>query len=153
MKRKRIIVGGLGNPLLTDEGIGIHLIEKLTARTDIPADVEIIDLGTSLMNVVHVISGREKAILIDCARMGEPPGTIRRFIPEDVSSKKKLPRFSLHEGDLMDALALSKSLGEYPKEVVIFGIQPDSMEQGENLSPCLQQHVNSYIEAILREVK
>ncbi|MDD5095370.1 MAG: hydrogenase maturation protease [Dehalococcoidia bacterium] len=152
MKRKSIIVGGIGNPLMTDEGIGIHLIAELTARPDIPPNVDCIDLGSSLMNVVHAIAGREKAILIDCARMEEPPGTIRRFTPQDVSSQKALPHFSLHEGDLMDGLELSRRLGEYPQQVVIFGIQPASMEEGEALSPSLQKQLGSYIEAILREI-
>ncbi|MFA4835979.1 MAG: hydrogenase maturation protease, partial [Dehalococcoidia bacterium] len=84
MERRGIIVGGLGNPLMTDEGIGIHVISELAARSGCSPDVDFVELGSSVMNVVHAIAGRQKAILIDCALMDEPAGTIRRFHPDEV---------------------------------------------------------------------
>ena len=104
------------------------------------------------MNVVHAIAGRQKAILIDCACMDEPAGTIRRFTPQDVVSIKAMAHFSLHEGDLLDALKLSQVLGECPGEIVIFGIQPESMEFGDGLSPVLREQMGNYVEMISREL-
>ena len=151
-KRKDTVVCGLGNPLLGDEGIGIYLIQKLMAKSNHATHVDFVEAGSSLMSVVHTIAERKKAVLIDCAIMGEPPGTIRRFTPEEVTSIKNLAHFSLHEGDLLGALELSRNLGEYPENVVIFGIQPETIEPGESISPALCKHMSHYIEVITAEL-
>ena len=152
-KRKDIVVCGLGNPLLSDEGIGICLIQELMAKFNHSNHVDFIEIGTSQMNVVHAIAERKKAILIDCAMMGEPPGSIKKFAPDDVTSIKNLAHFSLHEGDLLSALELSRNLGECPENVIIFGIQPESIDPGEGLSPTLSERMSNYIEVISSELK
>jgi len=151
-KRKDIVVCGLGNPLLSDEGIGIYLIQELTARSNHSANVDFVETGSSSMNVVHVIANRKKAVLIDCALMGEPAGTIKKFTPEAVISVKNLAHFSLHEGDLLSVLELSRTLGEYPDNVVIFGIQPESIEPVQSLSPTLSARMGNYVEVISAEL-
>ncbi len=152
-KRNDIVVCGLGNPLLTDEGAGIYVIQELIAKSDQLPHVDFIELGSSLISVVHAIADRQKAVLIDCALMKEPPGTIKRFTPDEVSSIKNLAHFSLHEGDLLGALELSRNLGECPENVVIFGIQPESIEPGEGLSPTLSERMSNYIEVISSELQ
>jgi hydrogenase maturation protease len=151
-KRKDVVVVGLGNLLMTDEGAGLHVIYELMAMSERFDHVEFIELGSSAMSVVHAIAGRQKAILIDCAHMNQPAGTIRRFTPDDVISKKEAADFSLHEGDLLGELVLSRQLGEYPDEVIIFGIQPKSMLPGEDLSPELRERLESYIEMVGKEL-
>ncbi|MBI3986469.1 MAG: hydrogenase maturation protease, partial [Lentisphaerae bacterium] len=121
---KKIVVIGLGNTLMSDEGVGIHLLHRLKARASGFPGVDFVDLGASGLRLVHALAGRKRAILLDCARMGETPGTIRRFTPEEVRTGKKLPGFSLHEGDVLQAIALSRTLGECPESIVVFGIQP-----------------------------
>lgn len=152
MRRKDIVVGGLGNPLMADEGIGLYVVREFMARSAHFGHADFIELGTSLMNVVHMIADRQKAILIDCACMDEPAGTIRRFSPDEVISTKSLAHFSLHEGDLLGALELSQRLGEHPREVVIFGIQPENMEMGDSLSPMLQERLKDYVEVVGQEL-
>ena len=151
-EHKEIVVGGLGNPLMTDEGIGICVVGKSMAGAERFPHVDFVELGSSLMGVVHAIAGRRKAVLVDCACMDEPAGTIRRFSPDEVVSTKAVTHFSLHEGDLLSALELSRKLGEYPGEVVIFGIQPESMARGDSLSPTLRERLEDYVEIILREL-
>jgi hydrogenase maturation protease len=147
------VVVGLGNPLMADEGIGVHVIRGLLEASEQLPDTDIIELGSSPMGVVHAIAGRRKAILVDCAYMGEPAGIIRRFHPDEVFSAKEMAHLSLHEGDLLDAVELSKSLEEYPEEVVIFGIQPERIELGEGLSPVLQKRLQNYIAVISAEME
>jgi hydrogenase maturation protease len=147
-ERKGIVVVGLGNTLMTDEGIGIHILRQLMSCSERLTHVDLVEAGSSTMAVVHAIAGRQKAILIDCARMGEAPGTIRRFTPDDVVSTKTLPGLSLHEGDLLSALELSHKLGEHPQQVVIFGIQPETIGPGEGLSPTLRQRLQEYVGAV-----
>ena len=147
-----IIVGGLGNSLMTDEGVGLCVVRELEARSESFSNVDFVELGSSLMNVIHAIAGRRKAVLVDCALMDEPAGTIRRFSPDEVVSIKTMTHFSLHEGDLLSALELSRKLREYPGEVVIFGIQPESMALGDGLSSTLQERLGDYVEMILQEL-
>jgi hydrogenase maturation protease len=151
-ERKDVVVVGLGNLLMTDEGAGLHVIQELMAISERFNHVEFIELGSSAMSLVHAIAGRQKAILIDCACMDQPAGTIRRFTPDDVISNKATADFSLHEGDLLGELELSRQLGEYPNEVIIFGIQPKSMMPGEDLSSELRERLESYIEMIGAEL-
>jgi len=153
MERKGTVVVGLGNPLMSDEGIGIYILRKLMAKSEHSDNVHFVELGSSVVNVIHAIAGRQKAVLIDCALMERPAGTIRRFSPDEVSSTKALTHLSLHEGDLLAALELSRRLGEYPQDVVIFGIQPENMAPGEGLSFTLRNRLEEYVEVIGAELE
>jgi hydrogenase maturation protease len=140
----------LGNPLMRDEGIGICLASELSPRLADRSDVEVLDLGTGGLTIMHAIAGRKRVIFVDCAIMGEAPGTMRRFTPEEVRSSKIRTRYSLHEGDLLDTLDLSRRMGECPDDIVIFGIEPNQVAPGEGLSEELQGKISHYIETILR---
>ncbi len=148
-----MVVIGLGSPLMSDEGVGVHLIKKMSTLGLHGSGVDFIDLGTAGARILHAVAGRRKAIFIDCALMGEKPGTIRRFTPDDVRSEKRLPRMSLHEGDLMQFIELSRKLGECPDEVVIFGIQPQDISPGLELSPVLAAQMDEYARVIAAEFK
>lgn len=149
---KPTVVIGLGNLLMSDEGIGIHVLRALGERAGGLQDADLVDAGTSGMSALHAMANRRKAVFVDCAFMGEKPGAVRRFTPSQVSSHKQLPGFSLHEGDLLDAIELSRKLGECPGEVVIFGIQPERVAPGETLSPVLRDRLREYVELVHAEV-
>ena len=148
------VVGGLGNTLMSDEGVGVLIVRRLA---QLPAGrfpgVEFVELGTSAMQAVHAMAGRRKAVFVDCAFMDREPGALVRFGPDEVRTRKELPRLSLHEGDLLQGIELSRRLGECPEEVVIFGVEPASIEFGECLSPALQARLDSYVEAVAAEVQ
>lgn len=148
-----VAVIGLGNPLMSDEGIGVRVVEALRARADTPRDVDLLDLGTGGMQVVHELARWSRVIFVDCALLGEPPGTLRRFTPDQVVSKKIQPRMSLHEGDLFQSLELSRQLGECPADIVIFGIQPERVALGDTLSPTLMSRMDTYVEHVLNELR
>ncbi len=147
------VIIGLGNLLLTDEGVGVRLVRALAARAAQFPSIEFRELGTAGMAVLHVLAGRRKAILLDCARMQAPPGTIRRFTPDQVAARKARPGFSPHAGDLLEILALARRLDEGPETVVIFGIQPASLAPGEELSPILAARFDDYLELIAGELR
>ncbi|MGD0597461.1 MAG: hydrogenase maturation protease [Sedimentisphaerales bacterium] len=146
--RKNVVVIGLGNPLLSDEGIGVHLIRKLSEHQDKFPSVEFIDAGTGGMNVLHLIANRKKAVIIDCVKTGKKPGTIKQFEPADVQTTKKMTHFSLHEADILRIIELSRQLGECPDQIVIFGIEPESLELGQSLSRTLTNKIDLYMDTI-----
>ncbi len=144
---------GLGNPLMADEGIGVHLLGRLAElAAEYPA-VDFVDAGTGGLSVLHHIQGRRKAILIDCAFMDDRPGAIRRFTPEEVCSTKVLAHQSLHEADLMRVIAMARQLDQAPEQTVIFGIQPKRIEPGRTLSRILTDKTDEYISVIRRELE
>ena len=137
---------------MSDEGIGVHLVAAIDARGTAPADVDVLDLGTAGLGVLHAIAGRRKAVFVDCALMGEAPGTIRRFSPGEAVSRKLRTGLSSHEGDLLHTLGLARRLGECPEEIVIFGVEPFSLAPGQVLSTCLESRVEQYIEMLEQEL-
>ena len=148
-----VVLIGLGNLLLSDEGVGVHVIRALEEQAASFPDVDLLDLGAGGMSVLHAISGRRKAVLVDCAFMDEPPGTLRRFTPEEVRSIKRLSGFSLHDGDLLQVLALARELQSAPEETVIFGIQPADVSPGQELSPTLQGRLHEYVDRVVAELQ
>jgi len=152
MKRP-VVVLGLGNPLMADEGIGVCLVERLLESADQYPGVDFVDAGTGGLSILYQIEDRRKAIVIDCAFMDEPPGTIKRFTPEEVQSVKVLAHQSLHEADLMQIIALARQLGQAPDEIVIFGIQPQQVEPALGLSRTLMERIDEYISVIHHELE
>ena len=150
--KKDIIVLGLGNPLMSDEGIGGFLVGQLEKRTDEFAQAEFIDAGTGGMNLLYHLEDRKKVVIIDCAFMDAEPGTMKRFGPDEVVSVKKLAHLSLHEVDILKVIELAKRLGQCPEEIVIFGIEPESIEQKMELTKILADKIDDYIETIVREL-
>ena len=152
MKRNATLIICLGNPLMRDEGIGIRLVADLEARLQGREDVDVQDMATGGLSVLHAITNRSKVIFVDCAFMDAEPGTIQKFRPEEAVSKKIGTRQSMHEGDLFNTLEWSRQLDEYPEDVVIFGIQPKVVEDGQGLSPELEEKIDEYVDAILCEL-
>ena len=149
---KDILVVGLGNILMTDEAIGCVLLHKLAEKREKFPDVEFIEVGTKGMTLLHSLAGQKKLVLLDCAIMGTEPGTLRRFSPDEVRTVKQLTHQSLHEGDVMRIIEMAGQIGNLPDEVVIFGIEPESVELGRELSESLSKHLDSYIDQISKEL-
>lgn len=151
--KKPIVVLGLGNPLMADEGIGVDLVARFAQEAARYPSIDFVDAGTGSMSVLHLIEGRRKAVFVDCAYMDEAPGTIRRFRPEEVRSTKVLAHQSLHEADLLRILALAEQLGQAPEQITIFGIQPQVVEVRQGLSEVLRDRIDQYLEMIRSEIE
>ena len=151
VKVKPVIVIGIGNVLMQDEGIGCKLIEELEKHSEKLPDVELMDAGLAGLSVVHYLEGRKKAVFLDCADMKTPPGTIKKFSPGDVDSIKTLPK-QPHEADLMKILKICKFLEKSPEEIIIFGIQPQKVQAGQNLTSTLKDKIQDYVSEILKEL-
>lgn len=138
--------------LLSDEGIGVHLVRRLSKQQDKFPLVDFIDAGSAGMSLLHLIANRKKAVIIDCAQMGAKPGTIRKFASDEVQSIKQLSHYSLHEADILQVITLSRQLGECPDEVVFFGIEPETLNPGQRLSKTLSDRIDTYIAEICKEL-
>jgi len=150
--KKDIVVLGLGNPLMSDEGIGPAIIEQFYKHTEDYPLIDFIDAGTGGISILHLIANRRKAIFIDCAYMGAKAGTIRKFGPREVKSVKKLAHQSLHEIDILNIISMSKKLDQQPKNIVIFAIEPENTNLGQALSETLASEMNNYITVISQEL-
>ncbi len=149
--QSNLSVIGLGNILCSDEGIGVYLLRRLQ-ECSWPVAIDFIEFGVGGMQLLHLITGRQKVILLDCAFMGDAPGTIRRFTPDEVISRKNNTGLSLHEGDLLSILTLAATIGESPDEIIIFGIEPAIVTPGMELSPVLSKRLDEYQAMVTKEI-
>jgi hydrogenase maturation protease len=152
-KRNDTVVLGLGNPLMADEGVGSFLVGKLLEKADSFPDIDFIDAGTGGMAVLHLIAKRKKVIIIDCAYMNEPPGTMVRFTPQDVKTVKKLLHYSLHEIDILKVIKFARQIEQCPDDIVFFAIEPKKIELQDDLTPDLLTKIDEYLEAIEAELR
>lgn len=146
-----ILVLGIGNILLRDEGIGVRAVEALSAG-DWPDTIELADGGTGGTNLVELIAGRRKVIVIDAMDAGAEPGTILRLTPDQLAPADR-PHYSVHEFGLLETLQFAERLGCAPTEVVVLGVQPATLESGLELSPELAAAIPRIIEAVRRELE
>jgi hydrogenase maturation protease len=149
---KRIVVLGVGNPLMADEGIGPFLCSEMEKQAQKYPDADFIDIGTAGFPILHKLAGRKKAVIIDCAKMGTVAGTIKKFDMHDVDSVKKLSHFSLHEADILQILKMAQQIGQLPDKVTIFGIEPELIEPSRQLSNLLKGKIQEYITLISEEI-
>ena len=148
---KPILILGIGNILLKDEGVGVHTIRKMMDM-DLPSDIELMDGGTMGMNLLFYIEGRKKVIVIDTIIAGEPPGTIYRFTDENLAYNKPMLR-SAHGVDFTDVIKTSKMLGTKPDDIVFIGIEPESLDEGLEMTPTIEKRVPTLIKMVMRELE
>jgi hydrogenase maturation protease len=149
---KKTVLIGLGNLLMTDEGVGVRVIQQLQSDPRRPEDVDALDLGPGGLRVLHAMDGADKVVFVDCAFMDAEAGTMQRFLPAEARTVKVRGRQSLHEGDLFETLELAERLGRLPQEVVIFGVQPQLVASGDDLSGTLAARLPGYVDTVLAEL-
>lgn len=146
------LILALGNPLRGDDGVGKAVIDTLRSRR-LPPDVELMDGGTPGLETVLYFEGRERVIIIDAADMGLEPGEWRRFTLEDawLKSNDMALRGTLHYAGLAEAITLAEAMDALPAELIIFGIQPQSIGWEPGLSNAVRAAVDVVVEQVLGE--
>jgi hydrogenase maturation protease len=147
----RAVILGIGNTLLSDEGIGVHALNALLAQYHLPDTVTPIDGGTASMELLEDLANLDLLLVLDTIVAGQPPGGLIRLADEDVPMffRKKL---SPHQISLADVLASLEFLGQLPKRVVVLGIQPQSLELGLALTPVVAARLPELVDMALREL-
>ncbi len=131
-RQSNVLILGIGNLLLSDEGVGVHAVRCLAQR-ELPPGVEVLDGGTSGADLVDHLDGRTKVVVIDAASGDGPPGTVYRCEARELIEQEG--SLSLHEFGLADSLHMAERLGCAPQRVIVLGVQPATMEPGLDLSP------------------
>ena len=152
MGENHILVLGVGNILLRDEGVGVRVIEHLLAQYSFSSNVELMDGGTLGVRLLDPIANAGVLIVVDALRNGQPPGTVYRM------SAEELPRCisfknSLHQTGLLETLAYAEMLGKRPETVVI-GVEPaDISPWGLELTETLKDRIPDVTGCVLREIE
>lgn len=128
-----ILVLGIGNLLLQDEGAGVRALEAFESTYAVPDGVELLDGGTSGLELLHHIEGRDCLIILDVVKSGKPAGTVIRMEAEEVPSLFR-QKISPHQLGLSDLLATAQLTGGIPGKLVLLGIEPKSIGTGLEMS-------------------
>jgi len=152
MSSEQIMILGVGNLLFTDEGFGIHVIEKLQKRFDFADNISVVDGGVLGLNLLGVISEADLLIVVDAIRNQDKPGTLYRLEGEEIPERIRAKN-SLHQVDLLETLTLCQALDKVP-ETVILGVEPENIEDlGVELTSTIQTRVDPMIDRVLAELK
>lgn len=148
----RVLVLGIGNILLSDEGVGVRVVEELRKNYSFSDGVEIIDGGTLGIDLLYFLEGFQKLLVIDAVLGGNAPGTLYKLKDEEVKAyfRKKV---SAHELGFQEVLALADLLGKKPKEVVLVGIEPGSLDVSVELSYSVKRRMRDLIGKVLEQLK
>ena len=149
--RRPVLVLGICNILLHDEGIGVYVVEQMQ-KGNVPDYVELLDGGTAGADLLDHICDRQKVIVVDAVDSDTEPGTILRFTPDDLASNAG-QSISLHEFGIADTLAMAKRLNCAPQEVIIIGIKPKDVTPGLGLSDEVTGIVSRVIECVSAEIE
>lgn len=147
-----IAVFGIGNILLSDDGVGVHAVNKLKSEYEFPPGVELIDGGTKGLDLLPLFENREKVLIIDAANFRKEPGTI------DIVEGDKIPAFlssklSVHQIGLPDMLFAARLMEIMPGEICLVGIQPLSMETATGMSDVVTNKMGMLIDKALEKLR
>ena len=131
--RLPLLVLGLGNVLLGDDGLGAAAVARIRDHYDWPEDVRVFDGGTLGLALLPYVEEAEAVILVDAIRDDQPAGTFVRLDGDDVAPAVAT-RLSPHQVGVADLLDGARSRDRYPSRVVLLGLVPESMELAVGLS-------------------
>jgi hydrogenase maturation protease len=147
------LVLGLGNILLSDEGVGVRVIERLLEEYDFPEGVRVMDGGTLGLNLLPDVEDATRLLVMDAVQARQPPGTLMRLTGDDIPIFLDTSKISPHQESLQDILALAALRGTLPEEVVLWGVQIGSMEVSLELSPPVAAQVGVLAGKALEELR
>lgn len=142
---------GIGNILLRDEGVGVHVVERLQQRFRLPEYVQVVDGGTSGMELIDYLSGADLLVIVDAVRTGRPPGALVRLSGEELPAFFRT-RISPHQLGLSELLATLHVLGEEPRQSVLIGVEPLRLDTGLEMSPEIADKVDALVEMVMDEL-
>ncbi len=147
-----IAIFGIGNLLLSDDGVGIHIINKLRESYEFPDHVEIIDGGTKGLDLLPLLENRDKVLFIDAANFKKEPGTIGTIEGDDIPAFLG-QKLSVHHIGIPDMLFAAKLMEITPPVMCLIGIQPESMETSMELTAPVKANFDALLEKVLEKLR
>ena len=150
-KKKKVLILGIGNMLHKDDGLGVFIVnEIINSVKDLPKYVEVADGGVLGYDLLPLMSGREKIVIVDALKMGDEPGSIYKFPAKHLTDTNN--KFSLHEMGVKKIIDMLSITGENP-EIEIIGVVPDDINSLEiGISDSVKKAVPKAVELILEAV-
>lgn len=144
----KILILGIGNLLMKDDGVGSHIIQYLEeSGVELPEGAEIYDGGTAGYDLIPLMKEREKIVIVDALKVDDEPGSVYRFSPEHLVSSKQV--YSLHDLGVREIIKQLQILGDEPN-IEIIGIVPEDIETLEiGLSDSVRKSIPKAVEQIL----
>ena len=153
-KQDGIVILGIGNVLMSDEGLGVRVVEKLVEEYSFPESVEIYDGGvTGMMGLLPIIEDAGRLIIVDAINApGDPGDLFRRAIDEfRLSMPKKL---SIHDVGIMECLAIAEVNGRSPETTVVIGAKPaDITTPGTRLTDVIRGRLEDLVSMVIEEAR
>ena len=153
MAAAKTLVLGIGNTLLTDEGVGVHVVAMLQARHPSPEEVTFLDGGTLSFSLAGELAEHQRLIVVDAARTGREPGSVVCYEGMEMDRYLQGNRKSVHEVGLGDLLDIARLSGHYPEQRALVGIEPLSMEWGEAVSEPVARTLPEAAERVLTLIR
>lgn len=128
----KILVLGIGNTLLTDEGVGVHVVRAMAAGRKADPDLDWLDGGTLSFTLAGPIESADALVVVDAAELKAEPGTVAVFEAEAMDAFLAGNRkASVHEVGLIDLMAIARLTGRWPERRALVAIQPQRVDWGE----------------------
>lgn len=143
------VIIGIGNALHGDDGLGVHAIRYLEGR--LPEGVDLVEGGVYSLDLLPYLDGVSHAIFIDAMDVGDEPGSIYRFSPQDVMEQPKTP-LSVHDIGLYDLIAAAQLLDQCPERITIIAVQVKSIAMGMDLSPEVREALPHIHRLVMEEI-
>jgi len=146
-----VLVLGIGNLIMSDDGIGVRVVQLLAERYRYPAGVTVLDGGTLGLDLLPRLEGVERLLVVDAVETGQPAGTLVRMAGEEVPVVLET-KVSPHQMGLKDLLAVAMLQGFAPREMVLWGVQPALIELGTELSEAVASRLEPLVGKVLAEL-
>ncbi len=136
----RILVLGIGNTILSDEGVGVQVVRRLEECMS-GAGVRFLDGGTLSFTLAAEIESADGLIVVDAAQLAAPPGSVRVLAGADMDRFVGISKRSVHEVGLIDLLDIARLTESLPPQRALVAIQPGKLDWGCELSPAVADAV------------
>ena len=145
------LILGIGNILMRDEGVGVRIVEAIEHRYRLPPGVDLLDGGTAGMDLLHILTEYDRLIVCDAINSEAAPGTIVTLTDEEVPAYFRT-LMSPHQLGLSEVLATLKLLGRGPRSITLFGVVPEDLGLGTELSPTLRTKLDQVVDRVRAEL-
>lgn len=151
MSERRIVVLGLGNLMRADDAVGMLALQQLRVDVRLPTSVSLVEGGTLGLDLLHPLDGATHLLALDAIDSGAAAGTLLRFGGDAIAD---LPiSKSVHLLGFSDLIGAMRLTGNAPAEIVVLGVQPDTIGWGTRLTPGVEGALPELIEMVLAQLE